>query len=190
MPPGNPIRVFGPAYTVRTRPGDNLIVHKALDLAHPGDVLVIDAGGSTERATLGSLIVRYARSRGLAGLVVDGAVRDLADFDEIGLPVFARGATHLGPYKDGPGEIGGPVTIGGTVVRTGDVVVGDIDGVAFVPAARVATVLAAAVALIENERRIVEAIGHGGWDRSWIDAKLTITTAPEATVKEESASRR
>lgn len=191
MPPGNPTRLFGPAFTVRTRPGDNLVVHKALDLAQPGDVLVIDAGGSTMRATLGGLICRYAQSRGLAGLVVDGAVRDLADIGALGLPVFARGFTHLGPYKDGPGEIGGPVNIGGTVVRSGDVVVGDVDGLVFVPAERVAPVLAAAQALVENERRIVEAIGRGAWDRKWIDEKLTIVPAAgDGAWKEEGAARR
>lgn len=191
MPPGNQVRLFGPAFTVRTRPGDNLVVHKALDLAQRGDVLVIDAGGSTMRATLGGLICRYAQSRGLAGLVVDGAVRDLGDIVELGLPVFARGFTHVGPYKDGPGEIGGPVNIGGTVVRTGDVVVGDVDGIVFVPAERVAPVLAAALALVENEKRIVEAIGRGAWDRTWIDAKLTIVPATgDGAWKEDGAARR
>lgn len=178
VPAATPRRLFGPAFTVRTRPGDNLVVHKALDLAQPGDVLVIDGGGHTDRAVLGGLIVRYARSRHLAGLVVDGAVRDLADLDELGLPVYARAVTHVGPYKDGPGEIGGPVTIGGTVVRSGDVVVGDQDGVVFVPVERVASVLSAAVALLENEQLICEAIDRGTWDRTWIDQKLNVIPAP------------
>lgn len=195
MPVGNRIRLFGPAFTVRTRPGDNLVVHKALDLAQPGDVLVVDAGGYMERSILGGLMIRYAASHGLAGIVVDGAVRDVAEIEAVGLPVFARGTTHVGPYKDGPGEIGGPVTIGGTVVRSGDVVVGDIDGLVFIPAERVASVLAAALALFENEKRIVEAIGRGAWDRTWIDAKLTIVAAAQdgaadGAAKEESASRR
>lgn len=178
VPATAPRRLFGPALTVRTRPGDNLVVHKALDLAEPGDVLVIDGGGHADRAILGGLIVRYARSRQLAGLVVDGAVRDVADIEALGLPVYARAVTHLGPYKDGPGEIGGPVSIGGTVVRSGDVVVADQDGVVFVPAERVATVLSAALALLENEQRICDAIDRGAWDRTWIDEKLNIIPAP------------
>lgn len=184
--------LFGPAFTVRTRPGDNLAVHKALDLARPGDVLVVDAGGHTDRAILGGLICRYAQLLGLAGLVIDGAVRDVGDIEALGLPVYARGVTHIGPYKDGPGEIGGPVTIGGTVVRSGDVVVADRDGVVFVALERIEQVLAVAQALVENERRIVDAITRGAWDRTWIDQKLHMVAAPPRPIekKEEGADRR
>ncbi|MGH3999417.1 MAG: RraA family protein, partial [Pseudonocardiaceae bacterium] len=118
-------RMAGPALTVRTAPGDNLAIHKAVDLARPGDILVVDAWGYSDRAVVGGLLVRYARAQGIAGLVVDGAVRDLVDLVELGLPVFSRAVTHVGPYKNGPGELRGPVGIGGTVVAQGDVVVGD-----------------------------------------------------------------
>src|SRR5699024_2355042 len=99
--------VAGPAFTVRTRPGDNLVVHKALDVARPGEVLVIAAGGAQDRAILGGLMGRYAAERGIAALVIDGAVRDRSDLDRFAPPVFAAGISHLGPYKDGPGELRG-----------------------------------------------------------------------------------
>jgi RraA family protein len=192
VPAWAPRPLFGPALTVRTRHGDNLVVHKALDLARPGDVLVVDAGGHTDRAILGGLMCRYAQIRGLAGLVIDGAVRDVDDIEALGLPVYARAVTHVGPYKDGPGEIGGPVTIGGTVVRSGDVVVADRDGVVFVAVERIEPVLAVAEPLIENERRIVEAITRGTWDRTWIDQKLHVVPAPPRPIetKEDGAGRR
>jgi regulator of RNase E activity RraA len=189
IPPTSPLPLYGPAFTVRTRAGDNLAVHKALDLARPGDVLVIDAGGFSERAILGGLIVRYARKRGLAGIVVDGAVRDVGDIESLGLPVYARAVTHVGPYKDGPGEIGGSVCIGGTVVRSGDVVVADRDGLVFVPRERLETVLRLAEALVENEKRIVDAIERGAWDRSWIDQKLRTIPAPTDNAKPEEDAR-
>src|SRR5690554_2363271 len=128
--------VVGAALTVRTRPGDNLVVHKALDIARPGEIVVIASGGGTDRALLGGLMGEYAKRRGIAALVVDGAVRDKSDLDELSPPVFATGLNHLGPYKDGPGELRGPVTIGGVAVNDGDIIVADEDGVAVIPRAR------------------------------------------------------
>lgn len=168
-------RLVGPALAVRTRAGDNLVVHKAVDLARPGEVLVIDAGGDTTRAIVGDLLCRYAASRGLAGIVLDGAARDVVELHELGLPVFARAVSHLGPYKNGPGEIGGSVSIAGMTVRSGDVVVGDADGVIAVPAARAGAIATAAEELLRAEAAAVDAIDRGTWDRSWIDASLTIT---------------
>jgi regulator of RNase E activity RraA len=192
IPSSSPRPLFGPAFTVRTRHGDNLVVHKALDLAKPGDVLVVDAGGHVDRAILGGLMVRYALTRGIAGLVVDGAVRDAADIEALGLPVYARAVTHVGPYKDGPGEVGGPVSMCGTVVRSGDVVVGDRDGIVFVSRDRLNAVLALAEALVANERRIIDAIGCGAWDRSWVDQKLHVVALAPYLIPEpeEDAARR
>ena len=166
-------RVAGAALTVRTRPGDNLVVHRALDLAEPGDVLVVDGGGALDRALLGEIMARYAAARGLAALVLDGAVRDVEGLAAGALPVFARGVNHLGPYKDGPGEIGGPVHAGGTVVRAGDVVVGDADGVAIVPRERTAEVVAAGEEELRAEEAAFAAIAAGTWDRAWVSAALT-----------------
>src|SRR5215203_5414665 len=119
----------GTALTVRTCPGDNLVIHEALDLIRPGDVLVVDGGGDTSRALLGEIMLTIAQSRGAAGIVIDGAIRDVGVISESSFPCFARAAIHKGPYKNGPGEINVAVTIGGMVVEPGDIVVGDDDGV-------------------------------------------------------------
>ena len=166
--------VAGPALTVRTRPGDNLAVHKALDLARPGEVLVVDAGGATDRAILGGLMGEYASTKGLVALVVDGAVRDRSSLDELAPPVFAAGLSHLGPYKDGTGDIRGAVSIAGVVVHDGDIVIGDEDGIAVIPRDRLEEVLVAAEAKRAAEEAEQSAIRAGTWDRSWIDAALVV----------------
>jgi regulator of RNase E activity RraA len=168
------VRMVGRALTVQTRPGDNLVVHKAVDMAARGDVLVIDAGGQTDRAIIGGLLGSYAQNRAIAGIVLDGAVRDLSELAGLDIPIFARGVSHLGPYKDGPGLIRGNVAIGGTAVSQGDLVVGDEDGIVFVPRHRVADVLAAAEAVVERERIATLAINDDSWDRSWVDAGLAV----------------
>lgn len=170
--------VAGPALTVRTRPGDNLVVHKALDIARPGEIVVVAAGGATDRAILGSLMAHHARRRGIAALVVDGAVRDRADLETYGPPVFAAGVSHLGPYKDGPGELRGPVALGGLAVRDGDLVVADLDGVAVIPRERAEEILRLAEAKREAEQAERRAIEAGTWDRAWIDAALDLRAAP------------
>jgi regulator of RNase E activity RraA len=174
--PGTPLepRLAGPALTVKTRPGDNLVVHKAIDLARPGDVLVIDAGGDDERAVMGEIVYRYAVSRGIAGFVIGGAVRDAREIGEGRRPVFASGISHLGPYKSGPGEIGGPISVGGTAVRSGDLVVGDFDGVVVIPAELAEAVAAAGPAQLEKEEAQLASADAGELDRSWIDETLEL----------------
>jgi RraA family protein len=164
--------LLGSAFTVRTRPGDNLIVHKALDMLEPGDALVVDAGGDTTNAIFGEIMTRIAMRNGATGIVVDGAIRDAATFFEAGFPCFARAATHRGPYKDGPGEINVPITVGGAIVRPGDVVFGDADGVVVVPLEE-AEVLAEKVRkIVEKEAAMMREIDEGTIDRSWIDQTL------------------
>ena len=119
----------GTALTVRTCPGDNLVIHEALELIRPGDVLVVDGGGDTSRALLGEIMLTIAQSRGAAGVVIDGAIRDVGVISQSTFPCFAKAAIHKGPYKNGPGEINVPVTVGGMVVEPGDIVVGDDDGI-------------------------------------------------------------
>jgi RraA family protein len=162
----------GPALTVRTRPGDNLMVHKALDIAQPGDVIVVDAGGDTTNAIIGEIMWSYARSRELAGFVIDGSVRDTAILAAGDLPVYARGATHRGPYKDGPGEIGVPVSVGGMTVSPGDIIVGDEDGILAIPQAEARTILELAQAQQAREGAILRSIADGTVDRSWVDQTL------------------
>lgn len=168
--------MVGTVFTVKTRPGDNLVVHKALDLIRPGDVLVIDAHGETVNAILGELMSLYGLSRGLSGIVVDGAIRDRHVLSEGKIPVFARGVSHQGPYKSGPGEIHSSIQIDGTVVNDGDLVVGDYDGLVFIPRDRIERTLELAEAVVEKEAGIREAIERGEWDRSWIDKSLQIVT--------------
>jgi regulator of RNase E activity RraA len=183
VPGGRWPRVAGPALTVRTRPGDNLVVHRALDLAEPGDVLVVDSGGFLERAILGEIMGRYAVTRGLAALVVDGAVRDAEGLAAGPMPVFALGINHLGPYKDGPGEIHGPVQVGGIVVRDGDVVVGDGDGVVVIPHERAAEVVARGQGRLRDEEEQFAQIAEGTLDRAWVLNSLTETIVTDEVAR-------
>ena len=173
VPGGRWPRVAGPALTVRTRPGDHLVIHRALDLAEPGDVLVVDGGGFLERALIGEIMGRYAVARGIAALVVDGAVRDTEGLVAGPIPVFAAGVNHLGPYKDGPGELHGPVQAGGTVVRSGDLVVGDADGVMVVPHERADEVVSRGEQRLLAEEKEFAEIAAGTLDRSWVLETLT-----------------
>jgi regulator of RNase E activity RraA len=162
----------GPALTVRTRPGDNLMVHKAIDMAEPGDVIVVDAGGELSNAMIGEIMTTVAERRGVAGFVIDGAIRDSAAVRAGSFPVFAAGIAHRGPYKDGPGEINCAISIAGMVVEAGDLIVADDDGVLCIPFSDVDAILRQAIAKSEAEGKMMEAIRNGALDRSWIDDTL------------------
>ena len=151
-------RAAGPARTVEVAGGDNAGVHEVLDTLRPGDVLVVNGHGVRDRALVGELIAERLRARGCVGLVIDGAVRDAADLEAIGFPVFARAVTPAGPYRNGPFRVGLPVAVGGVVVHPGDVVVADGDGVAVVPASEASEVLVRAEAKHADETRIREEI--------------------------------
>jgi regulator of RNase E activity RraA len=166
----SPAVMAGTAVTVRTRGGDNLATLRAFDHCRPGDVLVIDAGGDLSNAVLGGIMTAGAAMLGLAGVVVDGAIRDLAEIRERDFPVFARGVNHRGPYKNGPGEINVPVCIGGMVVEPGDIIVGDPDGLLAFPAAAAADLIEKAQQQKAREDRQMEEIRAGRWDRSFVDA--------------------
>lgn len=160
----------GTAVTVRTRGGDNLLTLRAFDLCRPGDVLVIDAGGDLTNAVVGGIITAGAAMLGLAGVIVDGAIRDVAEIRERDFPVYARGVNHRGPYKNGPGEINVPVCIGGMVVQPGDIVVGDQDGLLAFPATEAAWLIEKALLQQQKEEQQMEEIRQGRWDRSFLDA--------------------
>ncbi|HBK07676.1 MAG TPA: methyltransferase [Acetobacteraceae bacterium] len=162
----------GPAFTVKARPGDNLLLHKALDLAQPGDIVVCDGGGDLTNALIGELMIAHAIQRGLGGVVINGAVRDVAAIREGRFPVFAAGVTHRGPYKDGPGEINVPVAIDGMVIAPGDLVIGDDDGMLCVPRLEAETIYRAAKAKNDAEEQQMAAIKAGTSDRAWVDAAL------------------
>lgn len=162
----------GPALTVRTRPGDNLMVHKAIDMADAGDVIVVDAGGELSNAIIGEIMVMLAQCRKIAGFVIDGAIRDCAAIREGGLPVFAKGISHRGPYKDGPGEINGRVSVDGMVVEAGDLIVADDDGVLCIAFSETDAVLRDALAKKQAEEAMMADLRKGTLDRSWIDETL------------------
>ncbi|EOY50926.1 Dimethylmenaquinone methyltransferase family protein [Streptomyces lividans 1326] len=143
--------LLGNALTVDVRSGDNLAVHRALDEARPGDVLVVNGHGDTTRALVGDLIGEIMVNTGVTGAVVDGAVRDVRALSEMGLTVYARAITPAGPFKDGPGAVGRPVAVGGMVVEAGDVLVGDADGVVVVPRRRVREAVEAVGGVAEKE---------------------------------------
>lgn len=158
----------GPALTVKTRPGDNLMVHLALDLASPGDVVVVDAGGDVTNAIIGELMVIHAAARGIAGLVIYGAIRDSDGIARQRLPVYSTGITHRGPYKDGPGEINVPIAIDGMVIHPGDLMIGDGDGVLAVPHDQAEQLLAAARAKDASERETATHLAAGTSNRNHI----------------------
>jgi regulator of RNase E activity RraA len=167
------LRILGPACTVRVYPGDNLMVHKSLDVARPGDVIVVAAGGSPMNAALGDLISTKARHRGVAGFVVDGFIRDLPAIRALGdFPVFARGVTPIGPLHRGPGEINFPIAAGGVVVNPGDIVVGDLNGVVVVPRDIADELLGRLIDQTAAEADYVAAVARGDFSNAWVDRLL------------------
>jgi regulator of RNase E activity RraA len=168
----SPVSVCGNAVTVSVRSGDNLMLHKALQILKPGDVLVVDGGGDISRALFGEIMMTVAKSRGAIGAVFDAAIRDVEAFEKHRFPCWARGVNMRGPYKDGPGSINVPVSIGGMVVNPGDVILGDCDGI---------IALSPAIALEGArlgkekeavERKTIQSILDGQYDDAWIDVTL------------------
>ncbi len=148
------------------------MVHKAIDIARPGDVIVVDAGGVTAQAIIGEIMSNHAASRGVAGMVIDGSIRDAGALAASTFPVYARGVTHRGPYKNGPGEINTPVVIGGAVVNPGDIIVGDEDGLLALPQDIAADVIRLAKLQAAKEAAVLKAISKGTLDRAWVDQTL------------------
>lgn len=167
------LRLIGSACTVKVFPGDNLMVHKALDIARPGDVVVVDAGASPMNAVLGDLISTKARHRGIQGFVVDGLIRDLPAILALGdFPVFARGVTPIGPLHRGPGEINHAVSCGGIVVHPGDVIMADLNGVVVIPAATAASTLERLQSQAAVESSYTAAVAEGNFSNAWVDRFL------------------
>ena len=162
----------GVALTVKCRPGDNLMLHKAIDIAEPGDVIVVDAGSELTNALMGELMLLHAAKRGVSGFVLAGAIRDAEAFVRVNLPTFAMGVTHRGPYKDGPGEINVPISLAGMVIEPGDIMIGDSDGVLCVPIDQAQDILEQTQKKNEAEARQLQAIADGTNDRSWVDQAL------------------
>ena len=165
--------LVGPAFTVKTRPGDNILVHKALDMAQPGDVIVVDAGGDLTNSIIGEIMSSYAEARGIAGLVINGAIRDYSSLKKSTYPVFAAGVSHRGPLRSGPGEIGRTIAIDGMVIEPGDLIVGDGDGIMCIPYDQTTEVFEAVSKKIEAETKSLADIKAGKLsDRAWVDKAL------------------
>ena len=162
----------GLAVTVNTRPGDNLMVHKAIELASPGDILVVNTGGNSGNAVFGELMCHAASAKRLGGIVVDGAIRDVAGIAALRFSAFSRHVSPGACDKDGPGEINVPVSCGGVAVLPGDVIVGDADGVAVVPRADAANVLTLVEALVVREAKRTAEIRDGQLYKPDIDEIL------------------
>lgn len=160
-------QLVGRALTVRVAPGDNFFVHKALDIAKPGDVIVVDAGGATDRAIVGGIMMEIGKSRQIAGFVIDGAIRDLREISSSDLPCYARACIHRGPYKNGPGALNVPITVGGQVVLPGDIVVGDEDGVLSFPLEGAQELLAKVRAHEKKEEDIIKSIRAGTYSNAY-----------------------
>src|SRR4051794_1089852 len=170
IPYHRPAPLAGTAVTVRTRGGDNLAILRAYDYCRPGDVMVVDADGDIDNALVGGIMTFAAAALGLAGMVLDGAIRDVAEIRERTFPVYARGVTHRGPYKDGPGAINVPVSVGGMTVRPGDIVVGDQDGLVTFSPEEAPAIIEKASKQRDAEEVTMQAIRDGRWDRAFVDA--------------------
>lgn len=174
------MKVAGPAFTVEVRPGDNLMIHAALLLAQPGDVIVVDGKGDVSSALTGALMAAHAKAAGIAGFVIDGAVRDTEECARGEFPIFAAGCNPNGPTKGVAGRINWPVSLAGTAVNPGDLIVGDADGVVVVPREVAAEVVGAAQSKVDSEAKRIEDIGKGKLAQAWVAEGLRAVGALEA----------
>jgi RraA family protein len=167
------MKFAGPAFTIEVRPGDNLMIHTAMTMAKPGDVLVIDGKADRTCALMGSIMINACKKLGFAGVVIDAAVRDTEELRELGFPVYAVGANPNGPTKFVPGRINWPVSCGGVAVQPGDLVVGDADGVVVVEREKAPTLLEAAAKKVAEERaRIADIQAGRNLSPKWLDGAL------------------
>lgn len=172
--PLNNTKLIGTAFTVKVAQGDNLFLHKAMDLAKPGDVIVIDSMGTKNRAIFGELMASYCKLRGINAMVTDGCVRDseeLSSWDD--MAIYAGGISPNGPYKNGPGEIGTPISLGGQVIRPGDIIVGDGDGIVVIKQEQAYEVIQKVKDINKNEEKIIETMNtKKTYERPWVDKTL------------------
>lgn len=172
LKPFNNIPLLGPAFTIKCTGGDNLVFNRAIDLAEPGDILVVDSGGVMDRALCGEIMISYAMSRKLGGFVINGCVRDSEFIAGCGFPVYAMGLSPNGPLKNGPGEVNVPVVAGGMAILPGDILAGDADGLVVIRPEDAEEVAGKARKQQEEERKLLGVIADGKWDRSSFAAIL------------------
>jgi 4-hydroxy-4-methyl-2-oxoglutarate aldolase len=171
--------IAAPAYPVRCTPGDNLAVHVAVTRAPRGSVLVVDVGQVADRGYWGEVLTTAAEAAGIAGLVLDGGVRDVGALEAHGFPVFSSTIALTGATKDKPGAVGSPVRVGGVMVAAGDWVVADVDGVTFVPGASVGDVFGAARAREAKEAGFFDALRSGSTTVELLGLDPSLVTEPD-----------
>lgn len=175
------VTVCGNAVTVKVRAGDNLLIHKALQILEPGDVLVIDGEGDVSRALVGEIMMTVAKTNGAVGFVIDGAVRDIEAFEEHQFPCWARGVNLRGPYKDGPGSINTAITVGGMLVNPGDIILGDSDGVVAITPSLAQEIAVLAKNKVQQEHEMIQSILNRSYNDSWVDETLKIKGVKNAS---------
>jgi regulator of RNase E activity RraA len=168
------VTVCGNAVTVKVRAGDNLLIHKALQILEPGDVLVVDGEGDITRALVGEIMMTIAKTNGAVGFVIDGAIRDVEAFEEHQFPCWARGVNLRGPYKDGPGTINTAITVGGMLVNPGDIILGDSDGVVAITPSYAQEIAVLAKNKVKQEHEMIQSILNRSYNDSWVDETLNI----------------
>jgi len=166
------MKLAGPAFTVEVRPGDNLMIHAAIAMARPGDVLVIDGKGDQGSALMGTIMMTACQKLGIAGVVMDGACRDSLEIDQMNYPVFCVGTNPNGPTKNIAGRIGHPVSVGDVTVRPGDFVIADGDGVVVVEREKIEALLPAAARKVSDEATRIAAIKEGDTAAKWLNSAL------------------
>jgi 4-hydroxy-4-methyl-2-oxoglutarate aldolase len=167
------MRFAGPALTVEVRPGDNLMIHAAMAVAKPGDVILVDGKGDLSAALMGEIMSQQCVALGVAAVVIDGAVRDSEAIRELGFPMYAAGLNPNGPTKAVSGRLNHPISIGGVTVCPGDLVVGDADGVTVIERAKAAAMLPLAVEKVAAEtRRIADIQSRKALRPAWLDGAL------------------
>ena len=164
--------MVGPALTVKARPGDNLMLHKALNMIEEGDIIVVSNAGDRSQSLMGEIMAAYAKFKKVGGFVFDAPIRDVDALYELGVPIYATGSTPGGPFKEGPGEINVPIACGNIHVTPGDIILGDTDGVIVIPRQDAAAVLEAAKKFSANDKAKFEQALKGASDRSWVDKSL------------------
>ncbi|HFS5791939.1 TPA: RraA family protein [Citrobacter werkmanii] len=172
--PKKPI-MAGFAITVKARAGDNLMLHAALDMATENDVIVVSNEGDRSRALMGEIMVAYAHCcKKIAGIVLDGPIRDVDALSVLDFPLFATGSNPAGPFKEGPGEVNTPIAVGGVAVNPGDLIVGDADGVIVVPLGDAEELLVKTKEYAKFDSSKVEAAKNGAANRQWVKKALEL----------------
>jgi 4-hydroxy-4-methyl-2-oxoglutarate aldolase len=167
------MKFAGPAITVEVRPGDNLMIHAALAIAKPGDVILVDGKGDLSSALMGEIMCQQCVALGIAAVVIDGAVRDSVAIRELGFPMYAAGLNPNGPTKFVPGRLNHPISIGGVTVNPGDLVVGDGDGVTVIERDKAAAMLPVAAEKVASEtKRIADIKSRKALRPGWLDGAL------------------